>query len=231
MRLKPIVTVLQFAGAGTYLLGVPALVLWLSGNWHWVAGWIFGIWFTATMGTCVLWLYYKDPALLAERFRRPGTGGQSRADLAILTGIKVVAMAWFVVPPLDVRFHWTPRLPLWSKAMAAILLPLGSFFVFRAFTDNPFLSPLVRIQTERKHHLVDTGVYGVVRHPMYLGASLMYVGAPLLLGSFCGLMVGIAMVLLLVIRIFGEEKLLMHDLEGYAAYRKKVRGRMLPGIW
>jgi len=231
MRARPVITVLRLAGVAAYLVGVPVLVVWLSGNWRWVEGWIFGAWFAATLGTCLLWLYYKDPALLAERFRMPGTGGQSRTDLAILLGIKLASCAWFVLPPLDVRFHWTPRLPLWSQVLAGFLLLGGSFFLFRAFTDNPFLSPLVRIQTERRHHLVDTGVYGVVRHPMYLGASLMYVGGPLLLGSVCGVIVGISLVLLLVLRTFGEEKLLADDLEGYQEYRDRVRSRLLPGIW
>ena len=103
--------------------------------------------------------------------------------------------------------------------------------MFRAFTDNTYASQLVRIQTERGQHVVDTGVYGFVRHPMYLGGSLMFVGGPLLLGSVCGLLVGLATVRLLILRIFGEEKLLASDLEGYKEYLQKVRYRLLPHVW
>jgi len=127
--------------------------------------------------------------------------------------------------------RWTPRLSRWSEVFGGILLLGGSFPFFRAFTDNTYLSQLVRIQTERGQSVVDTGVYGFVRHPMYLGASLVFVGAPLLLGSVCGLLVGLAAVGLLILRIFGEETLLTRDLEGCRAYREKVRYRLIPHVW
>ena len=103
--------------------------------------------------------------------------------------------------------------------------------MLRALADNTYASQLVRIQTERGQHVVDTGVYGFVRHPMYLGGTLMFVGGPLLLGSVCGLLAGLAAVGLLILRILGEEKLLARDLEGYRAYREKVRYRLMPHVW
>ena len=109
--------------------------------------------------------------------------------------------------------------------------PRGSFPFFRAFTDNTFASQLVRIQTERGQHVIDTGVYGFVRHPMYLGATLVFIGGALLLGSISGLLLALAMVGLLVVRIFGEEKLLARDLEGYKEYLQKVRYRLVPHVW
>lgn len=231
MRSKPPIPAVTSVAIGAYLLAVPIVILWLSGSWRWVEGWIFGVWFSSFFGTCLWWLYDKDPALLAERFRRPGSGGQSRSDLAILIGVKVGATAWFVLPPLDMRLGWLPRLPLWSEICGPVLLVGGSFFLFRSFTDNPFLSQLVRIQSERGQHVIDTGVYGIVRHPMYLGADMMFIGGALLLGSVFGLLVGLGLVLLLAFRIFGEEKLLTRDLEGYQAYRLKVGYRLVPRVW
>ena len=231
MRSTPIITRLVFVAAGAYVLGGATLLLWLSGNWQWVEGWIFGAWWVSFIAAIVLWLHYKDPALLAERMRMPGSGGESRADMAILIGVKVGFIAWIVLSPLDVRFGWMPRPPLWGEVCGGILLLGGSFFAFRALADNTFASPFVRLQTERGQHVVDTGVYGMVRHPMYLGASLVFVGGALLLGSVCGLLVSLAMVGLLILRIFGEEKLLARDLEGYRAYREKVRYRLVPHVW
>jgi protein-S-isoprenylcysteine O-methyltransferase Ste14 len=231
MRSTPGITGLKFVAIGAYLLGLAALLLWLSDDWRWVEGWIFGVWLVAFIAASFLWLYYKDPALLAERLRMPGTGGESRADLAILIGIKLGFLAWLILPSLDVRFGWTPRLPLWSEACGGILLLGGSFFMFRALTDNTFASQLVRIQTERHQRVIDTGVYGFVRHPMYLGGDLMFVGGALLRGSISGLLVGLGFVLLLVLRIFGEERLLARDLDGYLAYRGKVRYRLVPHVW
>jgi hypothetical protein len=144
MRSKPPITALMLVAIAAYLLGVPTVVLWLSGDWHWVEGWIFGLWFAAFFGACLLWLYYKDPALLAERFRRPGSGGQSRSDLVILIGVKVGAIAWFVLPPLDRRFAWMPRLPLWNEICGTILLLGGSFY-----WHGPPPQPLEGIEVNR----------------------------------------------------------------------------------
>jgi protein-S-isoprenylcysteine O-methyltransferase Ste14 len=231
MRPTPIITGLMLVAVPILALGFAALMLSLAGDWRWVEGWIFGIWWGCFAAALLLWLHYRDPALLAERMRMPGSGGESRSDVAILIGIKVCFLVLIVVPALDVRFHWTRRLPLWSEICGGILLLGGSFPFFRAFTDNTYASQLVRIQTERGQHVIDTGVYGFVRHPMYLGASLWFVGAALLLGSVYGLLAGLALVGLLVLRIFGEEKLLARDLEGYKEYLRKVRYRLVPHVW
>jgi protein-S-isoprenylcysteine O-methyltransferase Ste14 len=231
MPSSPAVSRFKLVATAAYLVAWPALQLWLSGDWRWIEGWLFGLWFVALCAGCIGWLYRKDPALLAERYRKPGSGGQSRADELIVYGLVIGFIAWMVLPALDRRFGWTPRLPPWVEAGGGVLLLGAAFFLFRAFSDNPFLSPLVRIQTERRQQVISTGVYGVVRHPMYLGASLMFVGGPLLLGSAWGLLLGLELVVLLMRRIVGEEKLLAHELEGYDAYRGKVRYRLLPRIW
>jgi len=231
MRPTPIIPGLMLTAAPVGILGFAVLLLWLSGDWRWVEGWIFAVWWVSFFAVMFLWLGYKDPALLAERMRLPGTGGESRADMAILIGIKVCGLAWIVVPSLDLRFGWTPRLPLWSEVCGGVLLLGGSFPCLRALTDNTYASQLVRIQSERGQHVIDTGVYGFVRHPMYLGASLWFPGGALLLGSVCGLLAAVAIVGLIILRIFGEDKLLTRDLEGYRAYREKVRYRLMPHFW
>ncbi len=231
MRSTPIIAGLLWVAAPVGVLGIATLLLWLSGNWLWAEGWIFGVWWVSFMTALYLWLRLRDPALLAERMRRPGSGGESRSDMVILFAMKLCFMASLFVSALDLRFGWTSGLPLWSKGCGGILLLGGSFFMFRAFTDNTYASQLVRIQSERGQHVIDTGVYALVRHPMYLGGSLMFVGGPLLLGSVCGLLAGLAAVGLLIVRILGEEKLLARDLEGYRAYCEKVRYRLIPHIW
>jgi protein-S-isoprenylcysteine O-methyltransferase Ste14 len=231
MRSTPIITGLMLVAAPVGVLGFAALLLWLSGDWRWVEGWLFGLWWVCFMAAIVLWLHYKDPALLAERLRMPGSGGESRADMAILFALKLCFLASLFVSALDVRFGWRPHLPPWCEVCGGILLLGGSFPFFRAFTDNPYLSQLVRIQTERGQHVIDTGVYGIMRHPMYLGASLVFVGGSLLLGSLCGLLVGLVTVGLLILRILGEEKLLARDLEGYKEYLQRVRYRLVPHVW
>jgi protein-S-isoprenylcysteine O-methyltransferase Ste14 len=222
----------RLVATAIYLLVWPALIFVLAGTWRWAEGWIFGAWFVALCTTCIVWLYRRDPALLAERYRLPGSGGQAGWDRFVVIGLGLGFATWIALIPLDARrFGWTSRWPIAIEGCGAALLLLSSFFFFRSFTDNPFLSPLVRIQPERKQRVVSTGVYGFVRHPMYLGALLMFFGAPLLMSSVAGLLCAAALALLLAGRIVGEERLLVRELEGYVQYRDTVRYRLIPHVW
>jgi protein-S-isoprenylcysteine O-methyltransferase Ste14 len=134
--------------------------------------------------------------------------------------------------PLDAkRFGWSFVFPLWLNILGVAMLA-GSFFLFfRSYTDDTFLSPLVRIQEERTQRVVSTGVYGFVRHPMYLRGILVFAGAPLLLGSGYGLLIGLALTVLLIARIHREEEMLARELEGYREYMRKLRYRLVPYLW
>jgi len=218
--------------AAIWILIWPALLLFLSGDWLWIEGWIFNIWFLSLCFFTISYLYRKDPALLSERFKQPGTANQKGWDRFIVYGLVLGFITWIVIMPLDAkRFAWTASLPIWLKVVGGIGLLLSFFFFYRSYTDNTFLSPLVRIQEERRQQVVSTGVYSFVRHPMYLAGILMFLGAPLLLGSMYGVLVGVVLCFLLVFRIGGEEKMLMNELEGYADYKKKVRYRFIPFVW
>jgi protein-S-isoprenylcysteine O-methyltransferase Ste14 len=222
----------RMALTAIYILIFPALILLLSGDWLWVEGWVFNIWFLALCATTIIYLYRQDPALLAERYRQPGTANQRRWDRYIVYGLVLGFILWIAIMPLDAkRYGWSPAFPLWLKIIGGMILLLSSFLFFRSYTDNTFLSPLVRIQTERKQRVVSSGVYGFIRHPMYLGGILLFIGTPLLLGSIYGLLIGVLISFLLVARILGEEKMLVKELDGYADYKKKVKYRLIPYIW
>lgn len=134
--------------------------------------------------------------------------------------------------PLDAkRYEWTTDFSFWVKLLGGIALLKSFFFFYRSFTDNTFLSALVRIQTERNHQVVSTGVYSFVRHPMYLGAILLFIGTPMLLSSKYGLILGIIGSFTVIARIFGEEKMLVEELPGYEDYEKKVKYRLVPFVW
>jgi protein-S-isoprenylcysteine O-methyltransferase Ste14 len=227
----PLPTPGRLIATALYLVAWPMLVLLLSGTWRWLEAWLFGLWFVSISGGTVGWLYRQDPSLLAERYRMPGSGGQAGFDRAVVVGLVVGFAAWIVIMPLDAkRFGWT-HLPAWLEVVGGASLLPSAWFLFRAFADNTFVSPLVRIQVERHHRVVSTGVYAVVRHPMYLGASLLFVGTPLLLGSGLGLALGAALVALLAVRIVKEEQWLAAQLDGYEAYRRQVRWRLIPFLW
>ena len=215
-----------------YILLFPALIFVLSGDLFWPAGWIFCTWFVVLCFSTILYLYRKDPALLEERYKQPGAGNQERWDRYVVYGLVAGFILWIVIMPLDAkRYGWSPGFPLWLNILGMAGLT-GSFFLFfRSYTDNTFLSPLVRIQEDRKQRVVSTGIYGFVRHPMYLGGILMFLGAPLLLGSLYGILAGLALTVLLMARIVGEEKMLGRELEGYRAYTQTVRYRLFPLLW
>ena len=134
--------------------------------------------------------------------------------------------------PLDAkRFAWSPDFPAWLKVLGGLMLIPSLYLIFRAIAENTFASTMVRIQKERKQRVISTGVYGFVRHPMYSGAVFMMFGGPLLIGSIWGLSIAVIALLVLIVRIVGEEKMLMNELQGYSEYMKRVRYRLLPTIW
>ena len=187
----------------------------LSGNWLW-PGWIFSIWWLGFCYLLLIYLYRYSPALLEKRFRLPGSGGEKRWDKYLLYILFPSFVIWFLIVPLDAqRFAWTTNFPVWLEPLGLLLLIGSAFFMFRSYKDNAF----------------STGVYGFVRHPLYLGAMLLFLGAPLLLGSRYGLIIGAYLSILFVIRITGEEKMLLEELEGYAAYTKRVKYRLIPYVW
>jgi hypothetical protein len=138
-----------------YVLFLSALLLYLSGDWLWIEGWLFGIWLiTLSLGT-TFYLYRKDPALLAERFRKPGAKGQKRWDKYFLYFFIAAFHAWIAIMPLDAKkYEWNKNFPVGLKVLGGVFLLLSGFFIFRALAENTFASPLVRMQTERRQRVI-----------------------------------------------------------------------------
>jgi len=226
------VSATQLVGSALYATAWPVLLLFLGGDPRWTEGWLFTGWFVALYTTVTAWMYFKDPSLLIERRRRVPTSGVERHDRLLVLLLFLGFAAWLVSMPLDAkRFGWAPPFTPVTKTVGGVCLLLSAFLLFRAFYDNTFLSGVTRVQSERRHYVVSTGVYGFVRHPMYLGMLLMFAGTPLLLGSRLGLLIAAAILVLLAVRIVGEERLLATELAGYGEYRRRVRYRLLPWIW
>ena len=193
---------------------------------------MWGAWFALLCWGATLYLYFKDPGLLKERFQPLKTTNQKKRAAYLLYLLGVVFLAWIAIMPLDAkRYRWTTHVPMWLEIAGGIALLFSAYFICRALADNSFASPLIRIQTERQHTVVSTGVYGFVRHPMYLGALLLFLGTPLLLVSLYGTLMGLVLIFLLVLRTLDEEELLVNELEGYAEYKKQVKYRLIPFLW
>ena len=215
-----------------YLLIYPVLLFLLSGDWFWAEGWIFSIAFCLLGFSIVLYLYFKDPKLLNERFGSPFQKEQKSWDKILLGLVMLGFLMWFIAMPLDAkRFGCSPPFPLWLKIVGANLLVTGFAVLFAALAENTFAAPLVKIQKKRGQKVISTGAYAIVRHPMYLGGTLLFFGAPLLLNSIYGLTSGVLLTILIAARSVGEEKMLVRELDGYGDYMKKVRWRLMPFVF
>ena len=215
---------------GTF--AVFALALFLgAGTVVWPAGWTFLVLFLAFTIALSQWLLKHNPGLLMERMTGFGKSGQPTWDKVFYVFMQLFFLAWLVLMPLDaVRFHWS-QMPGWLQMVGTVLL-LGSFYLFfLTFRENPYLSPAVRVQTDRGQTVISTGPYRCVRHPMYGTAVIFVVGTTLLLGSWYGLLLGPILVVALAFRAVQEERLLRAELPGYDAYKERVRYRLIPYVW
>ena len=208
-----------------------SLLFGSAGTLRWPAAWIYMVlMFGFTIAESV-WLYRFQPDLLAERMTGIGRADQERWDKALLSILALAFFSWLAAMGLDAVRYRISEVPLGLQALGALILSV-SFLLFHAtFRANPYLSPAVRIQTDRAQALVDTGPYRIVRHPMYAGFALFAPGTALLLGSWVGLLGALVLIAVVAWRAVREERLLCERLEGYAEYTRRVRYRLVPGIW
>ena len=214
------------------LFAVFALVLFLSaGTVFWLAGWVFLLLFFAADAALAVWLLRHDPGLLQERMSGFGKPGEPTWDKVFFVVLQIFFVAWFVLMPLDaVRFRWS-QVPAWLQVVGAMLLVVSFYLFFLTFRENPYLSPAVRVQTERGQTVITTGPYHYVRHPMYAAVIPFTVGTALLLGSWYGLLMGLIFVVGIAFRAVQEEGVLRAELPGYAEYMAQVKYRFIPHVW
>ena len=170
-------------------------------------------------------LFAKAPALLKKRLNNKE---KERTQQGVIALSGLIFPIGFIVSALDFRVGWS-HVSLWLVILSSVLFLLGYGIYAEVMRENAYLSRTVEVQEGQT--VISTGLYGVVRHPMYLATLLMFLPLPLILGSFWGLIVFSFYPVIIVIRIFNEEKVLCKGLEGYVDYRKKVKYRLLPFIW
>jgi protein-S-isoprenylcysteine O-methyltransferase Ste14 len=217
----------------TVLLLVPAGLA--SGEWLWVRGLAFLGAFGAIQGIGNLVLAIHRPAHFRVRQQgvvAAGDRGQPLIDAIGAAGLLAFGAAWLVFIPFDVfRLHLLPPPNLWVSAMGGFAAILGAALTPIAVWENRFATPNVQDQTIQGQAIVETGVYRLVRHPIYLGNLLLSGGAPLWLGSYAGAIVGVVVLLVMTIgRIVVEERDLRARLPDYSVYAKRVRARLIPFV-
>lgn len=215
---------------GTFVVFGLALFL-AAGTIVWPSGWAFLVLFFGFTIALTRWLLRHNPGLLTERMTGIGKPNQPAWDRVFFAAMQVFFLAWLVLMPLDaVRFRWS-RMPGWLQVVGAVLLLCSFYLFFLTFRENPYLSPAVRVQTERGQTVISTGPYRYVRHPMYGTTIVFIVGTALLLGSWYGLLLGFILVVGIAFRAVREERVLWLKLPGYEAYTARVKYRLIPYVW
>jgi protein-S-isoprenylcysteine O-methyltransferase Ste14 len=211
------------------LFAVMGLVIFVAaGGVEYWQGWaLIGV-YAGASGLITVWLWRHDQALLARRVKA-GPGAEADPAQNVIQALAgLIFLATLAVPGLDRRFGGS-HVPLVLVVVGDALVAIGFLIVFLVFRENSFTSGTIEIAEGQR--LIDTGPYAVVRHPMYAGALAMFVGMPLALGSWWGLLVAAAIVPVLVSRLKREEAFLALNLSGYDAYRGRVRFRLVPRVW
>ena len=211
-----------------FLLGlvlVGAMLFLPAWTLNYPYGWLFLALLFLPMLIMGVVLFVKAPSLLEKRLNHKEKQATQKGVVA-LSGL--MFPVGFVLSALDFRFGWS-RVPIWLVAMASALFLVGYGLYGEVMRENAYLSRTVEVQEGQE--VISTGLYGLVRHPMYLATLLMFLPLPLILGSFWGLIPFVLYPVMIVSRILDEEKLLSAELRGYGEYKSKVKYRLIPFVW
>jgi protein-S-isoprenylcysteine O-methyltransferase Ste14 len=211
-----------FVGILAVLLFLPALTL------AWWQAWAFLAVFSASCIVTTVYFLKHDPGLVARRLRAGPQAEKEQSQKRIQTVMAALFILLFVFPGLDHRFGWS-GVPAWISLVADLGVVLGFVVIFYVFKANSFAASTIEIGDTQ--HVVTTGPYAIVRHPMYAGALVMLACTPVALGSWWGLLLIVPVVGALAWRLIDEENFLVRNLDGYAAYRGQTRYRLVPGVW
>lgn len=209
--------------AGLLMVGV--MLFLPAGTFNYTYGWLFIALLFGPMLILGLVMLIKSPELLKKRLDVKEKQGAQKGVVA-LSGLMFVG--GFVVSGLDFRFSWSD-MPLWVTIAASVVLLAAYALYAEVMRENAYLSRTVKVEDGQK--VVDTGLYGIVRHPMYAVTIWLFLAIPVVLGSWWALLCFAPYPIIMIVRIINEEKLLTEQLDGYSEYKKKVKYRLLPFIW
>jgi len=212
----------RFTGLFIILGFMFFLPAWTFNYWQ---AWIYMLILVVPMIFIVRYLYKYDPELLKRRLRMRERQKTQKLIQAVLWPFFLLT---YIIPGFDYRLHWS-NVPLTIIIISEVLVLLSYLFIGQVFRTNSYASRIVEVEKGQK--VITTGPYAIVRHPMYFGVFVMYVFSPLALGSYWALIPALLIVPILFIRIRGEEKELLENLEGYKEYVIKTKYRLVPGIW
>jgi protein-S-isoprenylcysteine O-methyltransferase Ste14 len=221
-------TALQATATSVIGLGLMGVLLFWPGTLNYWQAWLF-ITVFVVMGTVfTIYLAVKSPEVLRRRMHGGPTAETRTAQRIIVIGIYLWFFGVLVVSALDHRFGWS-NVPTAVALIGNALVAIGLGITMLVVVQNSYAAATIQVEADQK--VVSTGLYALVRHPMYFGALILMIGLPLALDSFWGLALIIPGVPILAFRILDEEKALNEELDGYTDYTQKVHHRLVPGLW
>ena len=218
-----------------YISALFIIILFpLAQDWAWIEAWLFIISFVINFTISYYLINKKNPRVIRNRMKIKKVGvtektkKSSRSDLFIMPLLSIGFFGAMILPPLDYRFQWA-TIPFYVEIIGLVILNGGLIIMDFAMVQNAYASKILDINKDQK--LIDTGLYGHVRHPLYTGAILMILGLPIALGSWISLIPAAVGSFALIIRIRFEEKMLVEGMDGYEEYRSRVKYKFIPKIY
>jgi len=208
-----------------YPLFICVFLFLPSGSFKFWEAWMYSITLFIPMLTTVLYLVHKDPALLERRMK---IKEKEEKQKMITRLFWLPFILGFLIPGFDDRFNWSDVSPA-LVIIGNLMVFFAYFWIFFVFRENTYTSRIIEVEKEQK--VISTGPYSIVRHPMYSGMIVMFLFTPLALGSWWAFIAFAFIPLVLVFRIFDEERVLIKELPGYKEYCQKIRYRLIPSIW
>ena len=203
-----------------------------AGTLHWWRAWVFLAVTVSVMALAIFSILPDNSGLFSERARGVIQKGQPMWDRVLVILLVVSYVGQIIFIPLDVfRFHLAPKPGEVVSLLGLALYVAGWWIITLAMKVNPFAVPVVRLQKERHQRVIDTGIYALVRHPMYSGFVPMVVGPALWLESYVAALLALVPIGVLAVRSLFEERFLKRELKGYDAYTEEVRYRLIPFVW
>ena len=207
------------------LLLVGLLIFLPAGTFFYFGGWLFCALLFVPMILFGAGLLWRAPELLEKRLDAKET---ERTQRGVVAASGMIFLGGFITAGLDFRFGWS-SVPLWVTVIASVLLLLSYGTYMEVMRENAYLSRTVRVEDGQQ--VIDTGLYGIVRHPMYAATVVLFLSIPVVLGSWWAFGIFLLYIPVIAVRILNEEAVLRTGLVGYEAYMKKVRYRLIPFLW
>jgi protein-S-isoprenylcysteine O-methyltransferase Ste14 len=218
-----------WTGVATFVIALAVLIFLPAWSLAFRQGWAYWLVFTGAVAWITVYFLRHDRQLIARRLTAGPAAEHERSQQRIQATASMMLCLTFVIAGVDHHFRWSPTVNAGLEAAAVALVMVGFYLIFLAFRENSHASSIIEVAEGQT--VISTGPYSVVRHPMYAGAVLLFAATPLALGSWWAFIPAAGLCAALAARILDEERYLANHLPGYAEYCRRVRARVVPGVW